>query len=292
MSALIPGPAHTLRGLPRFMIFVFLDEFGHNGPWVARNDPKYNTSPVFGLAGYLLHESKVRNFGTFYLKLKEKYLQHDPTRQGRPYHEWEKKGTNLFTERSITKYPTIKESMFRLITELQRRDGRLLYVGREKLIGNGPELNPNGLYTTVFSDVIRRLNKYCEAKNENFAIVLDEHSARKELLVTAAKTMFGNDPARRMMCPPFEVESHLNQNIQAADWIATIVGRIWNHKVDPVGFEGLEHYKTYFEQRIENVATHSSVLRRRPKKSTESVSALGGLGEKLIAAGLVGSTAS
>lgn len=28
---------------------AYLDEFGHIGPFVARNEPKYQESPVFGL---------------------------------------------------------------------------------------------------------------------------------------------------------------------------------------------------------------------------------------------------
>lgn len=234
-----------------------------------------------------MHESKIRSYGTCFLQIKEKYLSNDPTRKEKPYHEWEKKGTNLFTEKSIVKYPSVRDCMFRVLSELRRRDGRIFYQGREKIAGNSEGLNPNGLYKTIFSDVIRRVNDYCEVKNENFAIVLDEHSARKELLVTAAKTMFGHDPARRMMCPPFEVESHLNQNIQAADWVATIVGRIWNHALDPVGFSGLEEYKTYFESRVNSLASHSTVMRRKPQRASRTKTSLGSLGEIMREAGIV-----
>ncbi|MXY18976.1 MAG: DUF3800 domain-containing protein, partial [Synechococcus sp. SB0664_bin_36] len=34
--------------------FAYLDEFGHIGPYVSREDPKYHQSPVFGLAGLVL----------------------------------------------------------------------------------------------------------------------------------------------------------------------------------------------------------------------------------------------
>ena len=31
-----------------------LDEFGHIGPYVSKEDPKYHDSPVFGFAGFVL----------------------------------------------------------------------------------------------------------------------------------------------------------------------------------------------------------------------------------------------
>ena len=35
-------------------LFAYLDEFGHIGPYVARQHPSYKESPVFGLAGFVL----------------------------------------------------------------------------------------------------------------------------------------------------------------------------------------------------------------------------------------------
>lgn len=248
------------------MIFAYLDEFGHNGPYISRDHKQYNTSPVFGLAGFLMPEAQVRRFGTCYLQLKKTYLSQDPTRKDKPFHAWEKKGTNFLTAKSITKYPAIRTCMFRMMNEIRKRDGRLIYQGREKIRGTGERLNPNGLYTTVFADMIRAIDEYCEARGENFVIVLDQHSARKELLDTAAKTMFGNQPTRRMICPPFEVESHLNQQVQAADWIATVIGRISNHQLEPEGFGDMADYTKYFDARVSSLCTHSKVKRRRPPK--------------------------
>ncbi len=94
-------------------------------------------------------------------------------------------------------------------------------------------------------------------------MVVDEHSARKPLLITASKTMYGQSPARHMLSPPFEVESHFNQNIQAADWVAAIVGRLWNYELLPDQFADHQDFRKYFWQRVHQVVTHSSVLRRR-----------------------------
>lgn len=34
--------------------FAYLDESGHIGPYLSRQDPTHNNSPVFGLAGLVL----------------------------------------------------------------------------------------------------------------------------------------------------------------------------------------------------------------------------------------------
>lgn len=261
------------------MIFVFLDEFGHNGPYLGKDHPKHNTSPVFGLAGYMMPDHQIRGFGTYFIQRKKDLLSHDLAKTGKQAYEWEKKGTNLFTAASITRYPDIRDSMFRMLSEIRRRDGKLFYYGREK-IRRTEDLNFNGLYKTIFSHAIRQIDAYCDSIGEYFVLVLDENSARLELLQTAAKTMFGEQPARRMISPPFEVESHLNQNIQAADWIATIVGRLWGYKLDEQGFAAYEPYQRYFWTRFHSVATHSTVMKRPTRPAADAKEEIGTLGEE------------
>lgn len=245
------------------MIFAFLDEFGHSGPYFSAHHPRFNTSPVFGLAGCLLPDHAVRNFASFFIQRKTELLAPEIERSGKNAYEWEKKGTNFFTARSIVRYPAVRNVMFRIIRHIDLKGGRLFYYGREK-IREREGLNSNGLYKTVFSNAIRRIDHYCETVGENFVVVMDQNSVRRELLETAAKTMYGSAPARRMASPPFEVESHLNQNIQAADWIATIAGRLWSRELDPEGFAHLEPYARYFDARFHQNCVESEVMRRRP----------------------------
>ncbi|MBD9635498.1 DUF3800 domain-containing protein [Ensifer sp. ENS07] len=269
------------------MIFAYLDEFGHAGPYFGRSHLRHNASPVFGLAGILLPETAVRPFATVFLKRKKELLDVEIQRSNKNGYEWEKKGTNLFTANSISKYPAVRNAMLRLINEVRNSQGKIFYYGREKIRGT-EDVRANGLYTTVFANAIRQINSYCESIGENFVLIVDEHSARKELLETAAKTMFGAEPVRRLLSPPFEVESYLNQNMQAADWIATIVGRLWNHRLDPLDFAAYSDYEKYYWRRVHSVATHSSVM-QRPRNKAQSASHgsephVGSLGLKLKAA--------
>ncbi|MGR9269836.1 DUF3800 domain-containing protein [Rhizobium leguminosarum] len=245
------------------MIFAYLDEFGHAGPFYGRNHDRFNTSPVFGLGGFLLPETAIRPFATKFLKLKTNLLQFEIEKSGKNAYEWEKKGSNLFTANSINRYPHIRAAMFRLLNDVRNSSGKVFYYGREK-IRDTEDVRATGLYTTIFSHAIRQIEAYCESIDESFVLIVDEHSSRKELLETAAKTMFGHTPVRRLLSPPFEVESYLNQNIQAADWVATIISRLWNYKLDQ-DFANYADYEKYFWTRIHAVATHSTVM-QRPKK--------------------------
>lgn len=243
------------------MIFAYLDEFGHIGPFISRAHPEFNASPVFGLAGILLPEQAIRSFATYFLQRKSELLAHDIERSGKPAYAWEKKGSSLFTANSLEKYPEIRRTAFRLITNLQKSGGHIFYYGREK-VRQADGLNSTGFYKTIFSHCLRDIDKFCEARRQNYVVVLDEHSSRKDLLETASKTMFGSEPTRKLASPPFEVESYLNQNIQAADWIAAIIGRIWAYRLEPGQFGAYAPYEKFFHERISLASTHSSILIR------------------------------
>lgn len=198
--------------------FVYLDEFGHIGPFMARTHPRYNESPVFGLAGIILPATAIRPFATKFLQLKEHLFARDIAAAGKIGATWEKKGTEIFTAKQVVKYKHFRATGLRLINEVRNCGGRIFYYGREKISGT-TDVNSVGLYTTVLSHTIRQLDSFSTAQRTNFVMIVDEHSARKQLLVTASKTMYGATPARHLLSPPFEVESYINQNIQAADWI-------------------------------------------------------------------------
>jgi hypothetical protein len=79
------------------MHMVLLDEFGHIGPFISRKHSKYNTSPVFGVAGFFLHERQVREFATWFYKLKNDFFEEEIKNSSRHAATWEKKGHEIFT---------------------------------------------------------------------------------------------------------------------------------------------------------------------------------------------------
>lgn len=123
------------------MYFAYLDEFGHDGPFVSREHPRYRTSPVFGLAGFVMPADNVPHFGSWVFQNKCRLFQWEIDRAQKLAWEWEKKGARLLT--------------------------------------------------------------------------------------LAAQSMYGlPDQRRRLIEQPFQLESERYQNLQAADWIAGLIGRL------------------------------------------------------------------
>jgi hypothetical protein len=220
------------------------------------------TSPVFGLAGIIMPEGAIRPFATKFLQLKQYIFEAEICASGQQASHWEKKGTGIFTAKQVARYPHFRSTGFRLLNYIRDSGGNVFYYGREKLSGT-TAVNSSGLYKTVLSHSIRQLEAFSVHVDTNFVLVVDQHSARKQLLITSLQTMYDHDnPARRLLSPPFEVESYVNQNIQAADWIAAIVGRLWAREMLPAQYADHDAFKAYFWNRLHAVVTYSTVLPR------------------------------
>jgi hypothetical protein len=242
------------------MYIAFLDEFGHIGPFVSRSDPKFNHSPVFGLAGFVLPHERVRSFSTWFYQLKNGVFAKELVDSGKHPATWEKKGSELISTRSIKKYASVREAVPRLLNHIDKSGGKLFYYGRHKY--QTPEQSrPSGLYTTCMGHSVRKLDDYAAYKNQCFMMILDQHSDRLKLLETAAKTMFGDHPARKLVEAPFQVESHLYQTVQAADWIAALVGRLMAYRASPLEYADWEWAERLYGRRIDALQTHSTLWR-------------------------------
>ena len=167
---------------------AYLDEFGHVGPYVARNDPRHNDSPVFGLAGFVMPADEVRGFGTWFFQRKCELLDFEIRRSGEHPAVWEKKGSSLYTVKNVESYPELRRTSFRLLNKIARVGGRVFYVGIRKTAQ--PESHDaNAMYLSVLAEAIRRLDAFCCVDNpvrERFLLALDEHPLRARLLTTAA----------------------------------------------------------------------------------------------------------
>ncbi|WP_428099813.1 hypothetical protein [Candidatus Rariloculus sp.] len=97
--------------------FAYLDEFGHIGPYVSRADPRYNESPVFGLAGFVLPSKEVRGFGTWFFQRKCDLLAFEIDRSGEHPAVWEKKGASLYTVTNVSRYGELRKFTNRLLKQ-------------------------------------------------------------------------------------------------------------------------------------------------------------------------------
>lgn len=243
------------------MHIVFLDEFGHIGPFVSRHHDRYKTSPVFGLAGYIMPANRVRSFGTWFHQLKLQIFAEDIAASDHHPATWEKKGNELFTRGRVYKTKRIMNS---LIAQIRKERGKIFYHGIQK--HQSPEdSNPVGLYYTVLSHAISNLDHVFANIGGQYLIILDEHQSRLALLESAMRAMYGEHPARRLAQAPFQAESHLYPTVQAADWISTIIGTMWAHRALIEEYEDHEWAERYFGARIEAAkSSHCSVQLRTP----------------------------
>ena len=99
---------------------AYLDEFGHVGPYVSRDDPRHNDSPVFGLAGFTMPADEVRGFGTWFFQRKCELLDFEIRRSGEHPAVWEKKGSSLYTVKNVKRYPELRRTTFRLLNKIWR----------------------------------------------------------------------------------------------------------------------------------------------------------------------------
>ncbi len=242
--------------------FAYLDEFGHIGPYVDRGHPRYKESPVFGLAGFVLPAEAVRGFGTWFFQRKCQLLDFEIGRAGKHPAVWEKKGASLYTATNVTRYSELRQFTNRFLNKIERLRGFVFYVGIKKTSAPA-EHNPNRLYEGIFREAIKRIDEFCEQDcnpQDNFVLILDEHDQRSALLTEAARSMYGrNEPRRRLIEPPFHLESYRYQTVQAADWIAGLVGRLGAIWADPAAYPENAVFRRYFESRLNRISRRSGI---------------------------------
>ena len=160
-EARAPARAFVFSGIRRVTYFAYLDEFGHIGPYLGRSGPKYNESPVFGLAGFVLPAEAVRGFGTWFFQRKCDLLDFEIKRSAKHPAEWEKKGASLYTVTNVIRYPELRRLTNRLFDKINGLGGFVFYVGVKKTLPPASR-NPNRLYARVFLEAIKRIDGFCE----------------------------------------------------------------------------------------------------------------------------------
>lgn len=243
------------------LYIVYLDEFGHIGPYISKDHPRHNDSPVFGLSGLILPATEVRSFGTWFFNRKNALLQWEIDESGTHPAHWEKKGSSLYTVKNINKYPELKQFTSRFFNKITRCGGHVFYVGLEKQ-RTDVGYDSNNIYYRVLRETIKRLHDFCmeDCKDAQFMMIMDEHALRAELLTRASQSMYQpDDPKTSLIEPPFQVESHRYQTLQAADWISGLVGRLGAYWYAPTEYPDNDVFEKYFKTRITQAATRSSI---------------------------------
>ncbi len=241
------------------LYIVYLDEFGHIGPYVSAEHPKYNTHPVFGLGGFVIPANKAREFSSFFFNLKTRLFDGFDIPQARKRAEerneffslstWEKKGSQQYSVKNLQHYTKpILRSTFRIINKITKDGGFLFYVGDTKHQGTENH-NPSKTYHFSLKEIIKRLDEEFKNTNAQFLIFMDDHESRTEIVKNAIYEMH-QQQKYQLIEAPVQVDSKLYQTVQCADWLCAIYGKIAFYDVEPQSKPDYLIFKEFFADRI------------------------------------------
>ena len=86
------------------MLLAYIDEIGEAGAFVARDHPRFNTSPAFGYAGFIIPAHMAREFGACFVSQKKKLFRTEIEQATHPG-RWERKGAQIFRPKTYELYP-------------------------------------------------------------------------------------------------------------------------------------------------------------------------------------------
>lgn len=214
------------------MLLAYLDEIGEPGAFIARDDKRFNTSPAFGYAGFVIPEDSARQFGAIFTEEKRRVFASEIVgvdNIGR----WERKGASIFRGQTPERFPQQLRVFNGLVRRLRSLGGHLFYYADEKPIGTPKQtrLDTQDRETRAMREALNRLARHAEANGSNVLAMLDQVNEKQRS--TRVRDMYAHVFARsaefremaRVVEPPMHIDSQLSAGIQFADWVAACVGR-------------------------------------------------------------------
>lgn len=214
------------------MLLAYIDEIGETGAFVARDHPKFKTSPAFGYAGFIIPADQARVFGAFFVAQKNALFRSEVAQAEHPG-RWERKGAQIFRPRTPEQYPQQLRVFDSLVRKARSLGGQLFYYADEKPIGTPKQtgVEPAKRETTAMQETLNRIARHAQSHEANVMVMIDQinEKTRAERLPTMYGHILGRaadyPEMRRIIEPPMHIDSQLSANIQFADWIAACVSR-------------------------------------------------------------------
>lgn len=215
------------------MLIAYLDEFGHQGPYISHSHPKFKTHPAFGYAGYVLPAENVRKFGGYFEHIKENLLQWEIQQAEAHPRRWEKKGAALLTTSNNHKYGgEIRPALNRIYRRLGELNGEIFFYGQQKPIGplSVTKESSQDRENHCLIQSINRLGTYAAQAGKRLLVIMDatDTDNRERAVATLGKTIYdrSNKDNRSIIEVPLQADSRLYGTLQLADWTCALIGRL------------------------------------------------------------------
>jgi hypothetical protein len=217
---------------------AYIDEVGETGPFVSKSDPRFNTSPAFGYAGFIIDESNSGWFGSRFAEAKKTLFRTEIELSGHP-NQWERKGADIFRPKTPELYPQQIRVFCSLVRALSESGGSLFYYADEKPIGTKRQTNLNTVEreSREMRETLNRIARHAESRDRNVMVLIDQinEKSRAERLPAMYGHILGraadHPEMHRVLEPPMHIDSLLSSGIQFADWVAACVGRAIDYQL-------------------------------------------------------------
>jgi hypothetical protein len=122
--------------------------------------------------------------------------------------------------------------------------------------------HPENLYLGILRHIVRKLDNHFQYNKSTFSLFLDaidgnepgsKRKFRMNGIETTSISMFGADSSQSLLEPPYQLESHLYQNMQCADWFCGLFGRRYAYRTFPSEYADFSCIETYFGVRLDDI---------------------------------------
>lgn len=214
------------------MLLAYIDEIGEPGAFISPDHSKFNTSPAFGYAGFIIPAENARAFGAIFAKEKKERFARQIAASKAPHH-WEAKGADLFRPTTPTDRPENLRVFASLVKALRHQTGSLFYYANEKPLGTPKQTSLDVVVRErdAMQETLNRIARHSQDLNQEVMVLID--SINEKTRVQRVAEMYAHIFSRQsdypemklIVEPPMHLDSKLSSNIQFADWVAAYINR-------------------------------------------------------------------
>lgn len=220
------------------MLLAYIDEIGEPGAFVERSHPRYNTSPAFGYAGFIIPQENARRFGSIFVEEKRVLFKSEIETAEHPG-RWERKGSDIFRPHTDSKFPQQVRVFNGLVGHVRALGGSLFYYANEKPQGTPRQTNLDldERETAAMREALNRIARHASSSSRNVMVMIDQINERQraERLPRMYSHILGRasdfPEMKKIIEPPMHVDSALSSNIQFSDWVAACVTRAIDYQL-------------------------------------------------------------